>query len=102
VVALVAQARAEAGCASSEPDPALTDVARRHSADMAAAGGLQALDLAAWAVRGAAVGQGPANPNAVVAQWLADPATSAQLLDCAATGLGAGVADGPWYTVVLA
>jgi uncharacterized protein YkwD len=102
LVALVAQARVTAGCASSQADPALADVARRHSAAMAASGVLSPVDLAAWAVRGAAVGQGPADPATVVAQWLADPAVTAQLLDCAATGLGAGVVDGSWYTVVLA
>jgi uncharacterized protein YkwD len=104
VVALVAQARSDAGCAASNPDPSLADVGRQHSAEMRGRGAPEALDLAAWAVRGAAVGSGT-DPDAVVSRWLADPASRATLLDCGSTALGAGAADapgGPWVTVVLA
>jgi uncharacterized protein YkwD len=51
------------------------------------------------------VATGSTDLDAVVQAWLADPGDRAALLDCSATTLGVGVANGnagPWYTLALA
>jgi uncharacterized protein YkwD len=98
--ALVALARGEAGCAGSDVDTGLADLARAHSAEMKKDGALAPLDHDARGV----VANGETDPNVVVTGWLADPAARATLLDCSATKLGVGVANGhngPWYTLTL-
>lgn len=98
--ALVALARSEAGCTSSDVDTALADLATKHSEDMRDAGTLGPLDGA-----DGVVATGSTDLESVVQAWLADAGDRAALLDCSATTLGAGVANGsggPWYTVALA
>jgi uncharacterized protein YkwD len=97
--ALVALARSEAGCAGSDIDTGLAELARAQSAEMKKDGALAPLDHA----RGV-VASGETDPNAVVADWLADSGARATVLDCSATKLGVGVANGhggPWYTLTL-
>jgi uncharacterized protein YkwD len=109
VVALVAQARTHAGCGASTVDRGLAGLAREHSADMRDRNFFDVVDpdgipLVSGTVTGAAVARGTADPDAVVTGWLAEPAVRAQVLDCAATALGAGAAHGPggpWITLIL-
>jgi uncharacterized protein YkwD len=99
VGALVVRARDEAGCVESALAAPLTGLAQEHSADMRDRGyvGLIDPDGGSLLSRGAstgAVARGPADPRGVVAGWLAVPVDRAALLDCTATRLGVGVAEG--------
>jgi uncharacterized protein YkwD len=102
--ALVALARSQAGCASSDVDTSLADLAKKHSKQMRDAGALAPLDAAHGVVA-----KGSTDLDAVVQAWLADSGDRAALLDCSATALGVGVVNGtangsggPWYTLALA
>jgi uncharacterized protein YkwD len=102
VLALVNQARDDAGCSALTTDAALTDLAEQHSGDMGRAG---LLGLTGLGGRTAVVAQGEATAASVVGAWLADTSTRSQLLDCHRSLLGvaeASGADGPWWTALLA
>lgn len=102
VLAALNTARAGAQCGNLEPDDALTSAALTNSTLMAERGTVSVVDPAGSV---AAVASGPADPDAAVTGWLADPADSAQLLDCALTTAGAAEVSGdggPWWTLFLA
>lgn len=113
VVALVNAERAAAGCGPVAADAGLAGVARAHSADMRDRGyfshttpeGRSPWDRAAAAgVSGASaenIAQGHGDAASVVAGWMDSPGHRANILDCANTRLGVGVAQGaggPWCT----
>ncbi|MDI2129296.1 CAP domain-containing protein [Yinghuangia seranimata] len=113
VLALVNTQRGAAGCAPLTADPALRDLARAHSDDMADRDYF-AHDTpdgkTPWN-RAAAVGidylgaeniaRGQATPAAVMDAWMNSPGHRANILDCGLHKLGVGVrtgTGGPWWT----
>jgi uncharacterized protein YkwD len=113
VLALVNEARVDAGCGALTADPALAAVARAHSADMrdrdyfshTSPEGLSPFDRAEQAgvgySRAENIAFGQADAAAVMEAWLKSPGHRANILDCELTKLGVGVAEGaggPWWT----
>ena len=113
VLALVNEARADAGCGALTADPALAAVARAHSADMrdrdyfshTSPDGLSPFERAEQAgvdhSRAENIAFGQADAAAVMEAWLESPGHRANILDCELTKLGVGVAEGtggPWWT----
>jgi uncharacterized protein YkwD len=113
VLALVNEARVDAGCGALTPDPALAAVARAHSADMrdrdyfshTSPEGRSPFDRAEQAgvgySRAENIAFGQADAAAVMEAWLKSPGHRANILDCELTKLGVGVAEGaggPWWT----
>jgi uncharacterized protein YkwD len=113
VLALVNEARVDAGCGALTADPALAAVARAHSADMrdrdffshTSPEGLSPFDRAEQAgvdySRAENIAFGQADATAVMEAWLDSPGHRANILDCELTKLGVGVAEGtggPWWT----
>jgi uncharacterized protein YkwD len=113
VLALVNEARVDAGCGAVTADPALAAVARAHSADMrdrdyfshTSPEGLSPFDRAEQAgvdySRAENIAYGQADAAAVMKAWLESPGHRANILDCELTKLGVGVAEGtggPWWT----
>ena len=113
VLALVNEARVDAGCGALTADPALAAVARAHSADMrdrdyfshTSPEGLSPFDRAERAgidySRAENIAFGQADATAVMEAWLESPGHRANILDCDLTKLGVGVAEGPggpWWT----
>jgi uncharacterized protein YkwD len=113
VLALVNEARVDAGCGALTADPALAAVARAHSADMrdrdyfshTSPEGLSPFDRAEQAgidySRAENIAFGQADATAVMEAWLTSPGHRANILDCELTKLGVGVAEGPggpWWT----
>ena len=113
VLALVNEARADAGCGALPADPALAAVARAHSADMrdrdyvshTSPEGLSPFDRAEQAgvddSRAENIAFGQSDAAAVMEAWLESPGHRANILDCELTKLGVGVAEGtggPWWT----
>ncbi|WP_448617541.1 CAP domain-containing protein [Geodermatophilus sp. URMC 65] len=113
VLALVNEARVDAGCGALTADPALAAVARAHSADMrdrdyfshTSPEGLSPFDRAERAgidySRAENIAFGQADATAVMEAWLGSPGHRANILDCELTKLGVGVAEGPggpWWT----
>ncbi|MGY1703238.1 CAP domain-containing protein [Geodermatophilus sp. SYSU D00697] len=113
VLALVNEARADAGCAPLVADGALAAVARAHSADMrdrdyfshTTPEGLSPFDRADQAGVGHAraenIAYGQPDAAAVMEDWMNSSGHRANILDCELTTLGVGVAEGPggpWWT----
>ncbi|MGR6965993.1 CAP domain-containing protein [Geodermatophilus sp. URMC 61] len=113
VLALVNEARVDAGCGALTTDPALAAVARAHSADMrdrdyfshTSPEGLSPFDRAEQAgvdySRAENIAFGQSDATAVMEAWLKSPGHRANILDCELTKLGVGVAEGPggpWWT----
>ncbi|MGY1641585.1 CAP domain-containing protein [Geodermatophilus sp. SYSU D00703] len=113
VLALVNEARAQAGCAPVAADGALAAVARAHSADMRdrdyfahdTPEGLSPFDRAEQAGVGYAraenIAFGQPDAAAVMEAWMNSAGHRANVLDCDLTKLGVGVAEGaggPWWT----
>ncbi len=113
VLALVNEARADAGCGALTADPALAAVARAHSADMrdrdyfshTSPEGLSPFDRAEQAgvgySRAENIAFGQSDAAAVMEAWLESPGHRQNILDCELTTLGVGVAEGPggpWWT----
>jgi uncharacterized protein YkwD len=113
VLALVNEARVDAGCGALTVDPGLAAVARAHSADMrdrdyfshTSPEGLSPFDRAEQAgidySRAENIAFGQADAAAVMDAWLKSPGHRANILDCELTKLGVGVAEGPggpWWT----
>jgi uncharacterized protein YkwD len=113
VLALVNEARAQAGCAPVAADGALATVARAHSADMRdrdyfahdTPEGLSPFDRADQAGVGYAraenIAFGQPDAAAVMEAWMNSAGHRANILDCDLTKLGVGVAEGPggpWWT----
>ena len=113
VLALVNEARADAGCGALTADPALAAVARAHSADMrdrdyfshTSPEGLSPFDRAEQAGVGYSQAEniafGQSDAAAVMEAWLESPGHRENILDCELTRLGVGVAEGPggpWWT----
>ncbi|MGY1692233.1 CAP domain-containing protein [Geodermatophilus sp. SYSU D01105] len=113
VLALVNEARADAGCAPLAADGALAAVARAHSADMrdrdyfshTTPEGLSPFDRAEQAgvdhARAENIAYGQPDAAAVMEDWMNSSGHRANILDCELTTLGVGVAEGPggpWWT----
>ena len=113
VLALVNEARVDAGCGALTADPALAAVARAHSTDMrdrdyfshTSPEGLSPFDRAEQAgvdhSRAENIAFGQADAAAVMEAWLESPGHRQNILDCELTRLGVGVAEGPggpWWT----
>jgi uncharacterized protein YkwD len=113
VLALVNVERAAAGCDPLSADAALAAVARAHSADMrdrdyfshTDPDGLDPFQRAAAAgvddAMAENIAQGQPDARAVMADWMASPGHRQNILDCALSRLGVGVAEGaggPWWT----
>jgi len=117
VVDLVNDARASAGCPSVRGEAALHDLARRHSADMAARGyfdhtdpdGRTPWDRAEAAgisgVGGENIAMGAPDARSVMDLWMDSPGHRANILNCDFTRIGvgmhAGSGSGPWWTQVF-
>ncbi|MDQ0985018.1 sigma-70 family RNA polymerase sigma factor [Streptomyces sp. V2I9] len=116
VVTRVNTLRAANGCPELATDPRLTEVARRHSADMAAQNYFAHTDSSGrgmgerveaagydWSAVGETIATGTSDPAAVVEEWRAG--SGHDLLNCDFTHVGVGLADsprGPYWTQVLA
>jgi len=113
VLTLVNEARATAGCRPVVADAALATVARAHSADMrdrdyfshTSPEGLSPFDRARAAgvayARAENIAYGQRDAAAVMQAWMGSAGHRANILDCALTKLGVGVAEGPggpWWT----
>ena len=117
VVDLVNQERARAGCPSVRGEAALHDLARRHSADMAARGYFDHTDpdgRTPWDRAEAAgisglgaenLAMGAADARSVMDLWMNSPGHRANILTCDFTRIGvgmhAGSGGGPWWTQVF-
>jgi uncharacterized protein YkwD len=113
VLAVVNEERAAAGCAPVKPDAKLRELARAHSADMAARSyfdhntpeGLTPWDRADKAGVGNLgaenIARGQKTADAVMRAWMNSPGHRRNILDCSLTTLGVGIQDGasgPWWT----
>jgi uncharacterized protein YkwD len=112
VLALVNEQRRLAGCGVLAADPALSGVARAHSADMRDRAFFAHVNLdgedpferaehAGTVARAENIARGQADPAAVVTSWMNSPGHPANILDCGLRTLGVGVAHGaggPWWT----
>ncbi|MFJ7209220.1 CAP domain-containing protein [Streptomyces sp. NPDC098789] len=110
---LVNVARAEAGCSPLTFSPALSAAAGAHSKDMAVDGyfsstgrdgstpGSRSAGAGVTGVSAENIARGPADPQALMNEWMARPGARANLLDCGnhTSGLGAYFDDvGFWWT----
>ncbi|MFE3368622.1 sigma-70 family RNA polymerase sigma factor [Streptomyces sp. NPDC059173] len=118
VVTRVNTLRAANGCPELETDPRLTEVAQRHSEDMAArnyfghtdssgrgAGDRVGATGYAWSAVGETIATGMSDPAAVVEEWRNSPGRDDDIFNCAFVHVGVGLADsprGPYWTQVLA
>lgn len=118
VVTQVNTLRAENGCPDLRTDPRLTEVAQRHSEDMAAqnyfghtdSSGLGAGDRVTavgyeWSAVGETIATGMSDPAAAVEQWRNSPGRDNDIFNCDFVHVGVGIADsprGPYWTQVLA
>ena len=117
VVDVVNEERARAGCPSVRGEAGLHDLARRHSADMAARGyfdhtdpdGRTPWDRAEAAgisgVGGENIAMGAPDARSVMDMWMDSPGHRANILNCDFTRIGvgmhAGAGGGPWWTQVF-
>jgi uncharacterized protein YkwD len=117
VVDVVNEERARAGCPSVRGEAGLHDLARRHSADMAARGyfdhtdpdGRTPWDRAEAAgisgVGGENIAMGAPDARSVMEMWMDSPGHRANILNCDFTRIGvgmhAGSGGGPWWTQVF-
>jgi len=117
VVDIVNEERARAGCPSAQGEAALHDLARGHSADMAARGyfdhtdpdGRTPWDRAEAAgisgVGGENIAMGAPDARSVMEMWMDSPGHRANILNCDFTRIGvgmhAGSGGGPWWTQVF-
>ncbi|MET8753217.1 CAP domain-containing protein [Streptomyces sp. NPDC004667] len=110
---LVNEARAEAGCSPLTVSPVLSSLAAAHSKDMALHGYFSSTGpdgSTPWTrsaragvqgLRAENIARGPADPQALLNQWTAQPGSRANLLDCGdhSMGIGAYFNDvGFWWT----
>lgn len=113
VLAAVNAERTTAGCGPVKADAKLRDLARAHSADMAARDyfdhntpeGLTPWDRADKAgvtnLGAENIARGQKTPDAVMRAWMNSPGHRRNILDCGLKTLGVGVkegANGPWWT----
>jgi uncharacterized protein YkwD len=117
VVDIVNDERARAGCPSVRGEAALHDLARRHSADMAARSyfdhtdpdGRTPWDRAEAAgisgLGGENIAMGTSDARSVMNLWMDSPGHRANILNCDFTRIGvgmhAGSGGGPWWTQVF-
>ncbi|SCL20325.1 CAP domain-containing protein [Micromonospora inyonensis] len=116
VVALVNAERAKAGCGAVSVDAKLTTAAQRHSEDQAThqkmshtgSDGSDVGDRLArvgydWRGYGENVAWNQQTPAAVMAAWMNSAGHRANILNCAFTEIGVGVArsNGPYWTQVF-
>ena len=110
VLALVNAERTAAGCSAVSWDEALANVARVHSADMAARDffdhtnpdGLGPFDRAAAAgvtANAENIAAGQQTAADVMASWMSSPGHRANILNCGLTRLGVGVGYGGSYGI---
>ena len=110
VLALVNAERAANGCAALVWDASLAQVARLHSADMAARDffdhtnpeGLSPFDRAAAAGTSASaenIAAGQQSAADAMASWMASPGHRDNILNCANTRIGVGVGYGGSYGI---
>ncbi|MFJ9887268.1 sigma-70 family RNA polymerase sigma factor [Streptomyces sp. NPDC091287] len=118
VVTRVNTLRAANGCPELETDPRLTEVAQRHSADMAAHNYFDHTDSSGrgagdrvdatgydWSAVGETIATGMSDPAAVVEEWRDSPGRDDDIFNCDFVHVGVGIADsprGPYWTQVLA
>ncbi|MGN9808440.1 CAP domain-containing protein [Micromonospora sp. BQ11] len=117
VVDLVNAERAKAGCGALGIDDKLMTAAQRHSQDQAdhqdmshdgsdGSDAGQRLDRVgyAWRTYGENVAWNQKTPAAVMDAWMNSPGHRANILNCAFTEIGVGVAssNGPYWTQVFA
>ncbi|MEV1045249.1 sigma-70 family RNA polymerase sigma factor [Streptomyces sp. NPDC049916] len=118
VVTEVNTLRAENGCPDLRTDPRLTEIAERHSADMAARNYFGHTDSTgrgvgdrvsaagyAWSAVGETIATGMSDPAAAVEEWRAGPGRDNDIFNCDFVHVGVGLADsprGPYWTQVLA
>ncbi|MEU0159221.1 sigma-70 family RNA polymerase sigma factor [Streptomyces sp. NPDC006261] len=118
LVAEVNTLRAHNDCPRLTTDPRLTEVAQRHSEDMAAHDYFGHTDSTGrgmgdrvtdsgylWTAVGETIATGNADPAAVADQWRRSPGRDDDILNCDFTHVGVGIADsprGPYWTQVLA
>ncbi|MDT0528757.1 CAP domain-containing protein [Micromonospora sp. DSM 115977] len=117
VVALVNAERAKAGCGAVGVDDKLTTAAQRHSQDQADHRDMShtgsdgsnvgtRLDRVgySWRTYGENVAWNQKTPAAVMDAWMNSPGHRANILNCAFTEIGVGVANsnGPYWTQVFA
>ncbi|MFD6655044.1 sigma-70 family RNA polymerase sigma factor [Streptomyces parvus] len=118
VVTRVNTLRAANGCPELETDPRLTEVAQRHSEDMAARNYFDHTDSSgrgpgdrvgatgyAWSAVGETIATGMSDPAAVVEEWRNSPGRDDDIFNCDFVHVGVGIADsprGPYWTQVLA
>ncbi|MEU4780029.1 CAP domain-containing protein [Micromonospora sp. NPDC023633] len=117
VVDLVNAERAKAGCGALGIDDKLTTAAQRHSQDQAdhrnmshtGSDGSDAGDRLdrvgyAWRTYGENVAWNQQTPAAVMDAWMNSPGHRANILNCAFTEIGVGVAssNGPYWTQIFA
>ncbi|MCL7457113.1 CAP domain-containing protein [Micromonospora echinofusca] len=117
VVALVNAERAKAGCGAVSVDDKLTTAAQRHSQDQADHRNMShtgsdgsnvgtRLDRVgySWRTYGENVAWNQKTPAAVMDAWMNSPGHRANILNCAFTEIGVGVAssNGPYWTQVFA
>jgi uncharacterized protein YkwD len=113
VLALVNQARSEAGCGPVSADAGLAGVARGHSTAMRDQGFFDHTDLAGLSpfdradragvtnARAENIARGQDDAAAVMDAWLTSPGHRRNILDCSYRTMGLGVATGsggPWWT----
>ncbi|MFJ2184691.1 sigma-70 family RNA polymerase sigma factor [Streptomyces anulatus] len=118
VVTRVNTLRAANGCPELETDPRLTEVAQRHSEDMAARNYFDHTDSSGrgagdrvdatgydWSAVGETIATGMSDPAAVVEEWRNSPGRDDDIFNCDFVHVGVGIADsprGPYWTQVLA
>ncbi|MFD4336834.1 sigma-70 family RNA polymerase sigma factor [Streptomyces anulatus] len=118
VVTRVNTLRAANGCPQLETDPRLTEVAQRHSEDMAARNYFDHTDSSGrgtgdrvdatgydWSAVGETIATGMSDPAAVVEEWRNSPGRDNDIFNCDFVHVGVGIADsprGPYWTQVLA
>ncbi|NWF28935.1 CAP domain-containing protein [Streptomyces sp. PKU-EA00015] len=113
VLNLVNEERAKVGCSPFKASPALAELARVHSKDMAVRGffdhtnpdGQTPWDRAAAAnvanLGGENIARGQADAGAVLNAWMQSEGHRANILNCDFTTMGVGVYmgdGGPWWT----
>ncbi|MFI7289721.1 sigma-70 family RNA polymerase sigma factor [Streptomyces anulatus] len=118
VVTRVNTLRAANGCPELATDPRLTEVAQRHSEDMAARNYFDHTDSSGrgvgdrvdatgydWSAVGETIATGMSDPAAVVEEWRDSPGRDDDIFNCDFVHVGVGIADsprGPYWTQVLA
>ena len=110
VLALVNHQRAQNGCGDLEWHDGLADVARAHSADMAArdyfshttpegVDSFERAEAAGLSARAENIAAGQPTPSAVMDTWMNSAGHRANILDCSLGSLGVGVATGGSYGI---